>query len=154
MSQKEQDAKIIHSLSELPVARQKQVLLVSRSLGILSVLITLITFPIWGEFPAKNSPLLVFCTDWIFIIAIIAIPIATYAYGAILGYQTMLATLVYRYLEDSSFPTNHPSSTNDSPIHRANDYSSFVSINPSSSLPMAGNSGMDISGNPYGSRSW
>jgi hypothetical protein len=125
--------------------------LAARCIGVLGVLISLIALPTWGEFPTRNTPLLVFCSDWIFIIAI---PFAAYTYGAIIGYHAMLAALGYQYFEDDSFSENQSFSTNDSSIHRASDYSTSTSINPSSGLPMSGSSGMDVSGNPYGTRSW
>jgi hypothetical protein len=52
--------------------------------------------------------------------------------------------------------SQNPSFSSSDPLHYAssNSYDSYMSINPSSGLPMSGSSGVDISGNPFGSSSW
>jgi hypothetical protein len=90
----------------------------------------------------------------------VAVPLVSFGLGSSFGFDLMLSDLGYalslEHYEGADFSSrNQPFSSNESPsYHRSNHYSTHVSINPSSGRPMSGSSGMDVSGNPYGTRSW
>jgi len=144
---------MIHSLDELPQALRKQIHLASLVAGSLVLLIAVLAFLVFGSFPSKHNSLFFYCTDWLLFVVT---PLGAFGLGACFGFELMLARLGYGLSFGSySASLNQPFSSYDSPnYHHANNYSSPVSINPSSGRPMSGSSGMDISGNPYGSRSW
>ncbi|MFA6302179.1 MAG: hypothetical protein WC627_03490 [Legionella sp.] len=145
----------IDSLDELTPDQRKQVRFASIGAGVLSLLAVASAFLCFGLSPSKNSPLFFYCTDWILQIAV---PFAGFCVGAGLVRHLMLLHLGYIVSGyNGGFDTSSPNrgfSSYDSPTHSANNYHSSVSINPASGRPMSGSSGMDISGNPYGSRSW
>ncbi|KTC80114.1 MULTISPECIES: hypothetical protein [Legionella] len=147
---------IIRSIDELSAAEQKQIRLASLGIGSLVLLIEVLAFLAFGAFPSNSGSLFFYCADWFLFVAV---PLASYGLGSSFGFVLMLSDLGYALSlghggSDSS-SLNQPFSSNESPsYHRSNNYGSHVSINPSSGRPMSGSSGMDISGNPYGTRSW
>lgn len=146
---------MIHSLDELPQDLRKKLFLASFGIGLLVFLIVVLAFLVSGIFSSKESSLGI--ADWALFVAT---PLGAFGFGACFGFELMLSDLGFalalRHHTGSDFSSiNQPFSSHDSPnYHRSNDYSSHVNINPSSGRPMSGSSGMDISGNPYGTRSW
>jgi hypothetical protein len=157
MNKNDKGKMMIRSLDELTHVQRKQIRLASFGVGFFVLLVVVLAFLAFGSFPSKNSPLFFYCTDWILLIAT---PCASFGFGAAFGFELMLSDLGYvlsfGYRGGSdSLSLNQPFSSYDSPNYQhANNYSSPVNINPSSGRPMSGSSGMDISGNPYGTRSW
>lgn len=148
---------MIRSLDELPPEQRKKLRLASMGIGSLALLIVVLMFLCFGDFPSNKGSLFFYCTDWfLFLVS----PLAAFGLGASFGYDLMLSDLGFAFSFGSyggsdSSSLNQPFSSHESPnYHRSNHYGSSVSINPSSGRPMSGSSGMDISGNPYGTRSW
>ncbi|MGM9451936.1 hypothetical protein ACTAZI_01235 [Legionella bozemanae] len=147
---------IIRSIDELSTAQQKQIRLASLGIGSLVLLIEILAFLAFGAFPSNSGSLFFYCADWFLFVAV---PLASYGLGSSFGFVLMLSDLGYAlslgHGRSDSSSLNQPFSSNESPsYHRSNNYGSHVSINPSSGRPMSGSSGMDNSGNPYGTRSW
>jgi len=148
---------IIRSIDELPTVQQKQIQLASIGIGSLVLLIELLAFLAFGSFPSNSGSLFFYFADWFLFLAV---PFASFGLGSSFGFVLMLSDLGYALSLEyhsgaGSSSLNQPFSANESPsYHRSNHYSSHVNINPASGRPMSGSSGMDISGNPYGTRSW
>ena len=148
---------MIRSLEELSPEQRKKLRLASMGIGSLVLLIVVLLFLCFGDFPSYKDSLFFYCLDWLLLIAT---PVASFAVGASFGFDLMLSDLGFAFSFESyggsdSSSLNQRFSSHDSPhYHRSNHYGSSVSINPSSGRPMSGSSGMDSSGNPYGTRSW
>lgn len=146
--------KTIQSIKELPSVLRRQIVSTALTLGTIALIGALLAFFICDPFPIKSDSVLLSCIDWIVNIGLI---LGSFGFVA-----AMTAHLMLTYHGYVLFPNAYHSdcssqkrfSSYDSTIHTANNYATSVSINPSSNLPMSGSSGMDISGNPYGTRSW
>lgn len=147
---------IIHSIYELRPSQRRELRRASGIIGGLCVLIYLLLILLFDGFPAYKNSVFETSIHWVFLLA--------FGTGALdlgyykLGYYLKLADMGYVLAYQSSDYYRSPNqafSSSDSPRHS---YSSFhsnsTSINPASGRPMSGSSGMDISGNPYGTRSW
>lgn len=148
---------VIHSLDELSPEQRKKLRLASMGIGSLVLLIVVLLFLCFGAFPSNKGSLFFYCIDWLLFLVS---PLAAFGLAASFGFDLMLSdlgfALAYGYHGGSdSSSINQPFSSHDSPsYHSSSHYGSSVSINPSSGRPMSGSSGMDTSGNPYGTRSW
>ena len=157
MMKNDKRKRMLRSLEELTPAQRKPLYWASLGVGFLVLLVVVFAFLAFGSFPRKNSPLFVYCIDWILLIAT---PCASFGLGAAFGFELMLSDLGYALSlgyggEGASLSPDHPFSSSHSPKYpHVNHYSSPVNINPGSGRPMSGSSGMDVSGNPYGTSSW
>jgi hypothetical protein len=144
---------VIHSFDELPQGLQKQIRLASLQFGTLVLLIAVLAFLAFGTFPNKHNSLFFYCIDWLLFVAS---PLGAFGVGACIGFELMLARLGFALPHGPYSPSlNQSFSSYDSPnFQHVQNYGSPVSINPSSGRPMSGSSGVDIAGNPYGTRSW
>lgn len=148
---------MIHSLDELSLEQRKKLRLASMGIGALVFLIVVLIVLCFGGFPSNKGSLLFYCTDWLLFLVS---PLAAFGLAASFGFDLMLSdlgfALSYGYPGGSDSSSQNPTfSSHESPSYsRLNHYGSSVSINPSSGRPMSGSSGMDTSGNPYGTRSW
>jgi hypothetical protein len=143
---------IIHSLDELTLDQRKQIRLASRGVGLLALVVVLLAYLAFGSFPSKSDSLFFYCIDWLLFVAK---PLAAFGFGACIGFDLMLSDLGFvlsfghRIGVDSSSLNQCFSSDNSPNYYRSSNYSTHVSINPSSGRPMSGSSGMDSSGNPW-----
>lgn len=148
---------VIHSIEELRPSQRRQVDRVAIGIGLLCALIYFLCFFLGGLVPDTSPPLIFSCISWFLFFAGAIVP---FVFGRDFGLRMKLADMGYafpkrHYAADYYRSPNQPFSSNDSPRYTASSFhSSTVSINPSSGQPMSGSSGMDISGNPYGTRSW
>jgi hypothetical protein len=148
---------MIRSLDEISPEQRKKLHLASMGIGSLTLLIAVLIFLCFGKFPSNEGYLFFYCMDWIFLIVA---PFAAFGFGACFGSDLMLSDLGFAFSygyhggSDSSSLNQAFSSHESSSFPHSSHYGSHASINPSSGRPMSGSSGMDTSGNPYGTRSW
>lgn len=149
---------VIHSLAEMPVSERRQVYLATAGIGSL-VLVAAILAYLCLYFPNNHHSDILFRRDAWSLRAFLGAYI--FLIGSYVGFLLALRDLGYNYKGfhhhrfESSYQSNAFSSSDSSTIfHSSSHSSSYMSINPGSGLPMCGSSGMDTSGNPYGTRSW
>lgn len=154
MEKKSTHKKLVLSVRALPLALQKIVRkasIISGSIGL--ILYVLFVFSLGSLAFDDLFPLIIFFG--VFVCAPVAL--ARFWVLSKFGYALPFH-LISKYAKNPAFysdfnHTNTSFHSHDSSSHSySNSYHS--SINPSSGLPMCGSSGIDTSGNPYGSRSW
>ena len=148
---------MIRSIRELDSSQQRQVRLAAIAVGSLVFLIYVLVILLIDDLPDLSAPFWSVCihSTLLFVFAILAIH-----RGGLVGCHLMLADLGFalptRQQQWADTLTTQQAFSSDIETHYSSSqtYSSHMSINPSSGLPMSGSSGMDTSGNPFGTRSW
>lgn len=148
---------MIRSIRELDSSQQRQVRLAAIAVGSLVFLIYALTILLVDALPDLSDPFGAVCihSTLLLVFAVLAI-----YQGGLAGCYLMLSDLGFalptRQQLWADTLTAQQSFSSDSETHypSSQTYSSHMSINPSSGLPMSGSSGMDTSGNPFGTRSW
>ena len=148
---------MIRSIRELDSSQQRQVRLAAIVVGSLVFLIYVLVILLLDDLPSLNDPLGALCIHSTLLLLVAGVAIHQ---GGLAGCRLMLADLGFALPTQQQLwvetLTTHQSFSSDVETHypSSHTYSSHVSINPSSGLPMSGSSGMDTSGNPFGTRSW
>lgn len=147
---------IIHSIEELRPSQRNQVKRAAIGIGFLMVLIFGLLLLLFDISPAYKSSLF---EGNIQLILLLASGVTAFDLGYKLGFYMKVADLGYALVSHPSADyyrsPNQAFSSSDSPRHSYSSFhSSSVSINPASGRSMSGSSGVDTSGNPYGTRSW
>ncbi|HAU1387074.1 TPA: hypothetical protein KKX58_001662 [Legionella pneumophila] len=148
---------LICSSSELLPYQIKSLNRTSAGIGALVVLVYLWILFLFDGFPETNQSLFFYAHGWILILGfgffafLQAAEFAFYMKLADMGYA-----LSRRRQSSDYYPSSQQSfsSSNGSGHSFSSTYEASTSINPGSGLPMVGSSGIDTSGNPYGTRSW
>lgn len=147
---------IIHSIDELRPSQKNQVKQSAIGIGLLMVLIYCSLVVFFDIFPDYKSSLF---EGNIQLILLFAFGAAAFDLGYKLGFYMKTADLGFSFAKQTNVGTysqspNQPFSSSETARFQQSFQGNSVSINPSSGRPMSGSSGMDISGNPYGTRSW
>jgi len=148
---------MIRSVKDLPHSARKKAYQCAAGMGALALVISgflILSLEIAAE---ENHMLSVFAEDWIMISAMscIAIGLASYV-----GLRIAIYALGYALPTQQQVWENHISQgqafyTSDVTHYPSSSWhDSYTSVNPGSGLPMSGSSGVDASGNPFGTSSW
>ena len=157
MHMNDKGQQMICSVKQLSPSQRRQVHLASVGMGALVLLIYCLGFLLIGSAPSKHQPFFFYYADWGMILAFGS---AAFGLGFVFGSRMMIADLGYalptrQQVWADALPHNQSFSSGDAPSYPAsNTYGGYISINPSSGLPMSGSSGMDTHGNPFGTNAW
>ena len=155
MENKKNKKKAMYAWSEIRPSLRIKAQRMAHLIGFLASLVVVLGCIAFDFFSPRNHDLLFLCIDWLLMIAT---PLGAYGIGYAFGLQIALLDMGILVIDchpadnHLSHQTNHPNGSSN--VYRGYNFGSSVSINPSSGRPMSGSSGVDIYGNPYGSRSW
>lgn len=147
--------KQICSLNELSLDQRKRVRFVAISMGLFTCLLGMILLLFFDAFPFFPSE-----TGLFYLVTCLLSlnpPVLLFGLGYGVGQIAKLRDLGYSLqsqAHDFGGRANHDFLNNEITSHQPSSFSSSMSINTASGLPMSGSSLMDSKGNPFGTNSW
>lgn len=142
---------MIRSVRNLDSSQQRKVHMASIVVGSLVFLIYVLMLLLTDGSPG-GLPM-----DWIFVVVFgfVALYFGGLAGRHLMVYDLGFALPTRQQAWADTLAKSHSFYANEAALYPTTDsYSNDMSINPSSGLPMSGSSGMDTSGNPFGTNAW